>query len=160
MIRQLGTPHVFITHSAADIQWLDLHAHMPCQAPSTATEAERQRVNSKNINGNPALAAWWFQRRWNLFFVHVMKPLFGITEWWFRYKWQRRGSSHVHGLFWMKGDPSPDNLDIKVPSSVNKFLQFWSTRVSAINPGINYPPSTIRPSAMLVNCQEPILTRV
>ena len=63
MIRQIGTPHAFVTHSAADIQWPDLHVHMPSHPDPGATEAERQRFNYKSINENPALAAWWFQRR-------------------------------------------------------------------------------------------------
>ena len=68
MIRQIGTPHAFITHSAADIQWPDLHMHMPNRAAVDSTEAQRQRINARNINENPAIAAWWFYRRWNLFF--------------------------------------------------------------------------------------------
>ena len=96
MIRQIGTPHAFVTHSAADIQWPDLHVHMLSHPDPGATEAERQRFNYKSINENPALAAWWFQRRWTLWFNSVLKPLYNITDWWYRFEWQHRGSSHVH----------------------------------------------------------------
>ena len=149
MIRQIGTPHAFMTHSAADIRWPDYHEHMPNRAPNTATESERQRLNAKNItrNENPAIAAWWFCRPWNLFFLHVMKPFFHITEWWFRYDWQHRGSSHVHVLFWMKDGPSPDALDIEDPESLGKFMDFWSSRVSAVNPVPNAACADIHPSA-------------
>ena len=133
---------------SADIQWPDLHKHMPNQPQPGATEAERQRVTARNINENPALAAYWFYRRWNLFFTSVLKPLFRITEWWFRYEWQHRGSSHVHGLFWMKDAPSPDKLDIEKPDTVEQFLSFWSSRVSAVHPGMNVERSPIHPSAM------------
>ena len=148
MIRQLGTPNAFITHSAADIQWPDLHRYMPNQAPRDATEAQRQRINGTNVNENPALAAWWFYRRWNLFFTHVIKPLFGVKEWWIRFEWQHRGSSHVHGLIWMKGAPSPDELDMNDRGSVANFLNFWASRVTAINPGLQVQPSAIHPSAL------------
>lgn len=147
MIRQLGTPHAFITFSAADLQWPDLHAYMPVQAQPTATEAERQRINAKNVNENPAIAACWFYRRFELFFAKVLKPLLGVEDWWYRFEWQNRGSSHVHGLVWLKHAPSPDTLDLNNPESVQEFLDFWSTRVSTINPGEHIPPHPKHPSA-------------
>lgn len=149
MIRQLGTPHAFITHSAADIQWPDLHAHMAGQSNTNITEAERQRHNALNINKNPAITAWWFQRRWSLFFRLVIKPLFSVREHWFRYEWQHRGSSHVHGLIWLEGAPSPDTLDINNEPMVEEFLQYWTPRVCAINPKADEPPATLHPCAVL-----------
>ena len=147
MIRQLGTPHAFITHSAADIQWPDLHKHMPGSIPDGATEAERQRINSRNINENPAIAAEWFYRRWNHFFKEVLRELFGIQEWWFRFEWQHRGSSHVHGLIWLKDAPSSDNIDLEKEESIQTFINYWEKRVSCINPGQEIPRAPIHPSA-------------
>ena len=148
MIRQIGTQHAFVTHSAADIQWPDLHVHMPHQPPPGASEPERQRFRHKSINENPALAAWWFQRRWTLWLNSVLKPLYKITDWWYRFEWQHRGSSHVHALFWMRGAPSPDELDLQNPVSVAAFEPFWSSRAMAVNPGLDVPPSAEHPSAM------------
>src|SRR5438477_953631 len=44
MIKDLHCPHLFITFSAADVQWPDLHHHMPSQLPLNATEQERARI--------------------------------------------------------------------------------------------------------------------
>ena len=60
-INDMKCPHVFQTYSAADVQWPDLHKHMPRQASLDATECERARINSQNLNDNPGIAAFWFQ---------------------------------------------------------------------------------------------------
>ena len=43
MIKDLKCPHVFVTASAADMHWIDLHGHglMPRTAPPNSTEQER-----------------------------------------------------------------------------------------------------------------------
>ena len=42
MIRDLKCPHVFVTASAADVQWKDLHRFMPqTVSPGDTTEQER-----------------------------------------------------------------------------------------------------------------------
>lgn len=110
MVQQLGTPNAFLTLTAADLHWPDLHRHMPPPDEPHVSETARQRHNSKNVNNNPAITAWYFQKRFQLFFEHVIKPVFRVKEWWFRYEWQSRGSSHVHGLIWMDGAPDPSTL--------------------------------------------------
>lgn len=147
MIRQLGTPHAFITFSAADMQWPDLHTHMPEQARPDMTKPQRQRINSKNVNENPAIASYWFYRRFELFFAKVLKRLFGIEDWWYQFVWKNRGSSHVHGLVWLRDAPAPDRLNIHDKENAQEFLDVWSTRVSTINPGKDIPPHPKHPSA-------------
>ncbi|RXK41116.1 hypothetical protein M231_01519 [Tremella mesenterica] len=148
MIRQLGTPHAFITHSAADLQWPDLHRHMPSQPSLDATEQQRQKVNRQNVNDNPALAAWWFYRRWSLFFRTVLQPLLGVKDWWYRFEWQHRGSSHVHGLIWLSKAPDIGLLNPADPTTVEDFLCFWKKHVTAVNPNPDHPPATIHPSSL------------
>ena len=43
MVKDLKCPHVFVTASAADIQWTDLHRHMPQTVAEDATEQEIKR---------------------------------------------------------------------------------------------------------------------
>ena len=40
MVKDLKCPHVFVTASAADIQWKDLHHYMPQTVAEDATEQE------------------------------------------------------------------------------------------------------------------------
>src|SRR2546423_6489493 len=73
----------------------DLHRFMPRTITPSTTEQESMRLFSANLNENPAIAAYWFQKRWELFFKHVLQKKFKIKDYWWRYEWQFRGSSHV-----------------------------------------------------------------
>jgi ATP-dependent DNA helicase PIF1 len=147
MIKDLHCPHLFVTFSAADVQWPDLHRHMPSQLPLNATEQDRARIYNRDLNDNPAIAAYWFQKRWELYLKHVLKPKFKITDYWYRYEWQHRGSSHVHAFFWLRDAPNVEDLDPEDPESAQAFVTFWDPLVSTINPSINEPKTAIHPSA-------------
>jgi len=57
MIKDLKCPHVFVTASAADIQWKDLHHRfMPRKVSTDSTEQDRMRLFSTNLNETPAIA--------------------------------------------------------------------------------------------------------
>lgn len=148
MVRQLGTPAVFFTFSAADIQWPDLQTHMPLQPSREETDQERQRRGAINLNENPAIAAWWFQNRFQLYLKHVLTPLLDVVDHWCRYEWQHRGSSHVHGLLWCRNAPTADSLDVHDPASLDEFVQYWGARCTAVNPGADIPPATKHPSSL------------
>jgi len=45
---------------------------------------------------NPAIAEYYFQKRWNIFFENYIKPIFKATDYWWQYEWQHRESSHIH----------------------------------------------------------------
>ena len=70
----IGTPHVFFTCSSADIQWADMHHHMPNNDPNAAENATSYRTRMNDLNNNPAIAAYYFQKRWQIFFDEVIKP--------------------------------------------------------------------------------------
>lgn len=160
-IHQLKSPHVFLTASSADIQWPDLHAHMPSAGtndpdnPLTDHAAYRQR--NKDLNENPAIAAYYFQLRWETFFKLVILPMYKVTDWWFRYEWQHRGSSHVHGFIWMEDAPSVEDLNPEDAESVRSFVTFWDPIVSTWNPGITVPKADPHPSNRAWNTLEDTL---
>ena len=74
IIKDIKSPHLFATASAADVQWKDLHRLMPQQVPINATEQERIKICNENLNNNPTIAASYIYRRWMLFFELVLKP--------------------------------------------------------------------------------------
>ena len=113
MIRssECGTPHVLFTASSADIQWPDMHLHMPNYTEGQPEDATSYRTRMKYLNENPAIASYYFQKCWQVFFNHYLVKKFKIKDYWWRYEWQHRGSSHIYGFFWMFDAPSVDNLD-------------------------------------------------
>jgi hypothetical protein len=150
MVRQIGPPAIFLTLSAADLQWPDLHRHLPAPPPNL-TEALRQRHNSRSLNDNPAVASWYFQQRWQDFLSTVVKPLFGVTDYWFRYEWQSRGSSHVHALLWVDAAPEVQELRRGDAATHAAFAEYWASRMTAFNPSAFIPPATQHPSARSFN---------
>src|SRR5262249_41423735 len=97
MIKQLGTDGmVFFTFSAADLQWPELHKLI--QTDANIEESDFMRNRMKNIVENPHTTAWFFNKRFELFFDEVLKIRWDLEDWWYRYEWQHRGSVHVHGI--------------------------------------------------------------
>ena len=146
-INILGSPHAFITLSAADLQWLSLHSHMPseCEVPEGDQRAFR-RQRRLALNNNPHIAASFLHRRVELFMKHVICPMLKVKHYWFRFEWQERGSGHIHGFLWLRDAPNPDDIDwnhVKKPDSIISdeqqekiatFISFWDRIVTAFNP--------------------------
>jgi len=146
-----GTPHVFFTCSSADIQWPDMHQHMPDYNLNVPEDATSYRTRMQNLNNNPAVAAYYFQKRWEVFFEEVIQKKFDVKDFWWRYEWQHRGSSHVHGFLWLKDAPSVDDFDRNNPEAVQNYINFWDQHISTWHPDKNCPPAAIHPSARLFN---------
>jgi hypothetical protein len=142
------SPHLFFTVSAADIQWPDLHEHMPAHPgapPENEQEAYRKRM--ANLNENPAIAAYYFQKRWKVFFEEVVGPQLNVVDHWWRFEWQHRGSSHIHGFLWLRDAPSVENLKLDDDQSMHQFITFWEPLVSTWNPKPTHPPAPMHPSS-------------
>jgi ATP-dependent DNA helicase PIF1 len=142
------SPHLFFTVSAADIQWPDLHQHMPAH-PGTPPETEQEayRIRMANLNDNPAIAAYYFQKRWEIFYEEVVKPQLDVVDYWWRFEWQHRGSSHIHGFLWLRGAPPVEGLKLDDDESVQTFVGFWDLLVSTWNPKPTHPPAPVHPSS-------------
>lgn len=52
-IRDIGCPSVFFTCSAADVQWPDLHQHMPGYNIAHVNDADSYKARWKSLNENP-----------------------------------------------------------------------------------------------------------
>lgn len=66
------------------------------------------------LNKKPHIAAAYLDQRLQLYFKHFLSPLLGIRHFWYRYEWQERGSSHIHGFFWLLDGPRADEIDWEV----------------------------------------------
>jgi ATP-dependent DNA helicase PIF1 len=147
-----GAPNIFFTLSAADVQWLDLHRLMPGQQPTGADEHALYKWRLANLNHNPALAADFFVKRFDVFLTTVIKKILPITDFWYRFEWQHRGSSHIHGFLWVNGAPDLETLKIDDEASIRAFIDFWDPLVSTYNPHTpgtpdEIPPAPVHPSS-------------
>jgi hypothetical protein len=127
---------------------------MPSYNANQEENAASYRVRMEDLNNNPAIAAYYFQQRWRVFFNEYVKPHFNVKDYWWRYEWQHRGSSHVHGFLWLTNAPSVDNLDMQNANSVQDFIRFWDRHISTWHPFRNCPPAAIHPSARLFQTLE------
>lgn len=85
MIRQLKSPSAFVTASSADMQWPDMHQHMPSwEQDPDATQHAQYRKQRDDLNNNPAIAAAYFVMRWEIYVKMVLKKKFNITDSWWR----------------------------------------------------------------------------
>ncbi|KAF5711868.1 ATP-dependent DNA helicase PIF1 [Fusarium mundagurra] len=140
-VHGLGCPGIFLTFSAADLHWESLQRHMPrYEEWQNADNHSKVAIARKNLKENPHIAAHHFHMRFTSFLKHVIKPKFNVTESWFRYEWQARGSTHSHGLFWIKDAPTLNqDPGVQLESINEEFLRFWGAHITAINPNRQQP---------------------
>ena len=156
MIRQLGSPHLFFTLSAADLHWPELHRIIEQQ------RAERNGGDSLDINTlDPATAydrcitnltefphivASFLQVRVKLFLnaigkCHNMKQV----DFWYRFEWQHRGSGHVHRFIWLENGPNIDDKDLSNSDHKSELVEYFKPLVFAESPIPGLPPAVIHP---------------
>jgi ATP-dependent DNA helicase PIF1 len=140
------TAPVFITFSAADMQWQDLHRHFPgYQEAVTADETARKLWIWNMVQQQPHIIANYLTLRFQNFLTHVLKPLFNLTDFWYRSEWQARGSGHFHCLFWI---PDAPQLGPKTPEELAAFALYWGFRITAVNPDLYRLPDVRNPASL------------
>ena len=131
-IRALGKPSLFMTLSAADLQWDALARSMPdYDLWKQASGKDRIRIATKNLRLNPHIAATHFERRFNHFLHSVLIPKFNVKDYWMRIEFQGRGSSHSHFFLWCEGPPP---FDVESPAGRDQFAELWHRHVRGVNP--------------------------
>ena len=137
---------VFVTFSAADMQWEDLHRHFPGYSTvATEDDRTRRRFIWDMVQNHPHIVAHYLDIRFRLFKEHVLRPFFGYTDEWSRYEWQARGSGHLHCLFWI---PSAPPLDVTTAEARAQFAQYWGMNITAWNPDQLRPPDARNPASL------------
>ena len=137
---------VFITFSAADMQWRDLHRQFPDWATvENGSETARRQFIWDGIQNYPHIVAHYLQIRFRTFITQVLQPLLGFTDHWDRFEWQARGSGHLHCLFWI---PTAPSLDQHTDEARAAFARYWGGIITAWNPDQLRLPDLRHPSAL------------
>ncbi len=150
---QLNSPHLFVTWSAADIQWDDLHRHLPkyTEPLDFVSDPNRHQIASHHVIKNPHIVAEYLVRRVSFFMKHIVKNLFKVADFWYRFEWQSRGSGHVHGFICLEDQPPPST---KTEKSREKFAKYWASMVSPINPHQSLPQLGVNPESLPISEQK------
>ena len=114
MIRQLGKPTWFCSFSAAETRWTHLLKILgrvvdkKNYSDSTIQNMTWQE-KSELIKSDPVTCARNFEHMVQLFFRDFLKsplkPIGEIVDFFYRVEFQKRGSPHIHCLFWIKNAP-------------------------------------------------------
>jgi len=83
MIKQIGHQSlIFFTFSAVDFHWPELHKLMPNNGiiGSGSDSTERQQWD---IIENPHIAAWFFNKRFDVFLKDVLIPQWDLEDYWY-----------------------------------------------------------------------------
>ena len=137
----IGLPTFFITLSAADLHWPDLHVlmqrHEAGNIPNYSEEVDDAGRNGR-VNRNPHMVDAFFVRRVKTFLKHVVGD--NLKNHWYIYEWQHRGSIHAHGLLWLHDAPFPKNPNAEeivkhgTEEQKSQLIKYYSSYVSAWNP--------------------------
>ncbi len=103
MMKDLDCSHVFLTCSAANMQWHDFYNHMSdfstfCEAIDT----EKERLIHRLLQKNSHIAVEYLDRRFQLFFKQIIKKKFFVVDYWYSFEWQTRNNDHIHEFFWFE----------------------------------------------------------
>jgi hypothetical protein len=140
------TAPVFITFSAADMQWQDLHRHFPdWTTVKNGSETARRQFIWDKVQNYPHIVAHYLQIRFRTFISQVLQPLLKFTDYWDRFEWQARGSGHLHCLFWI---PTAPSLDQNTDEARTAFACYWGKIITAWNPDQLRLPDLRHPSAL------------
>lgn len=141
MVKQLKSPTLFFTLSAADLQWPELFRllglfNLDDNEP-LANESREYRRRKKLLNENPLLVAWFFEIRSESFIKNVLFRKFRVKDFWYRIEFQHRGSPHIHGFVWLEDAPPVDNLENMNDSEIANIIHYFDALISASNYSIN-----------------------
>lgn len=137
---------VFLTFSAADMQWRDLHRHFRGFSDvSPADDYTQRRFVWTKVQSDPHIVAHYLVIRFRAFLDRVLRPFLGFADYWYRFEWQARGSGHLHCLLWIPGAPV---LDQETAESRAAFARYWGIRITAVHPDQLRAPDARNPASL------------
>ena len=100
---------VFVTFSAADMQWQDLYRHFSGFSDVVTADDRTQRTFIwDRVQHNPHIVAHYLVICLQAFTDYVLRPFLGFTDSWDWLEWQACGSGHSYSLFWIPTAPLLD----------------------------------------------------
>ncbi len=111
MLRQLGTPHIFMSLSAAETHWPELLTTLGQLVDNkTYTVDEIKNMTSEQkfrlVQSDPVTCCRYFEHRYTTFFRKILQdksnPLGVVKHYFVRVEIQGRGSPHVHIILWLE----------------------------------------------------------
>lgn len=106
MIKNLGSPTLFMTLSCNDYHWEELAMTLQGKKKCDIDLGSLP----KNVQKDPLMTAKHFERRWRGLLKYVIngpnKPLGVIVDYFARVEFQARGSPHMHIFLWVKDVPN------------------------------------------------------
>ena len=132
----LRTYNLFLTWSAADYHWPELHRLFPNHEEYLGKKVvkslsdippghdESQYIDKKkdillrmkNVHENSDIVNWFFKKKFQLLVEHVF-PIIKITDFIARSEFQGRGSIHIHAILAVDGNVTPKDLELAIKST-------------------------------------------
>ena len=118
MVKQLGTPTLFLTLSCAELRWNELISFIFKLNGIDIADEDIDRLSyherCDTLNKNPVLVARHFQYKAEMFFkvIAVDGPLGKSQYYAFRVEFQVRGSPHIHSFIWILNAPKLTKFSI------------------------------------------------
>ncbi|KAJ6215345.1 hypothetical protein RDWZM_009845 [Blomia tropicalis] len=148
MIERISMPTIFLTLTAADNDWPDQLRFLGEPNFNQMHCSVREQIRLSK----PDYAEYFFMKRVELFFEHILKPVFNVEHYWYRYEWQSRGSPYIHAFLWFPKDQVPNRNYFENHFQINETTKDYFRKFCyAINPqkdAFDYD------RAMNINCQK------
>jgi PIF1-like helicase/Helitron helicase-like domain at N-terminus/OTU-like cysteine protease/Helicase len=137
MIRQLGTPTIFLTLSAAEKQWPELLVILQeCKNRNILTEREAIEMSdfakTELIANDSVTCARYFDYKMKLLIKLLQSPdgpfgLHYVVDSYERVEFQLRGSPHEHCMLYLKNAPVYEEDNIETQQIVVDFIDTYIT---------------------------------
>ena len=153
LLRQKGSPSLFVTLSCAEYSWEGLLKEiMEASYGRTVTESEIEKLTiperNKLISENVVQSTLHFQKRIEKVIKLMTFPKFlddecpySVSSYYYRVEFQQRGAPHIHCLLWLEDEeqnPAPtfwnkdsDKNTEDVEEKISKIEKIASTLISA-----------------------------
>ena len=133
MVHQLGIPTILFSMSSADIDWLPL---LGCLGLLVDKEvySDEYITNEMSfdkkcqlVTAHPAVCSRYFnncvEKYIKLILMSPHSPFGQLVDYVYRFEFQKRGSPHIHGLFWICNAPQyVKNTKAEIYSYINKCI--------------------------------------
>lgn len=140
MLKQLGSPTLFFTVSAADLQWKELYRILDHQneIDQLRTDYARYHRRSKLLIKNPLIVSWFFNLRSDYLMHEIIFDKLDVLDFYFRIEFQHRGSPHIHGFIWIRDAPTIIDIERMTDEEKSALIDYYKKLISVKNIQIGF----------------------